>query len=78
MSDAETTLTVELDDGRKFKVDATPRSDLETQARALLAGVTVTETRKDQSFTVYPTHRVKAIHVGDVPRARVSRSTYRM
>ena len=80
MSDNETsTLTVELVDGRKFKVDPTTGSDLGTQARALLDGVSVTEMRKDQSFSVHPIRMVKAIHVGDVPRTRVSSPTaYRM
>ena len=79
MSDDETTtITVELVDGRKFNVDPTTGSDLGTQARALLDGVSVTEKRKDQSFSVHPIQMVRAIHVGDVPRTRASPSAYRM
>ena len=78
MSESDKTITVELEDGRMFEVDPSA-ADLGAEARTLLSGGSVTENRGGESFTVHPVHKVKAIHVGEVPRAGFGqRAKYRM
>ena len=67
MSENET-ITVELEDGRMFEVEATAGTDLGRQARHLLDAEAVTEKREGGSFTIHPRRVVKAVHVGEVPK----------
>ena len=67
---SERKITVELEDGYKFEVDPSVTVDAGTEARGLLADMSVSETREGGGFTLYPIHRVKAIHVGGAPDGR--------
>ena len=70
-------ITVELQDGRMFELESGP--DPLDRAKRFAEGESVLEARDDGSCTVHPIHSVKAIHVGDVPRAGFGqRAKYRM
>ena len=46
-----------------FEVEPSSGDDLGTQARAILRNGAV-HRREDGSFTIYPPHRIEAVHVG--------------
>ncbi len=70
-------ITVELLDGRMFELGSEPGSL--DRAKGFAEGGSVLEARDDGTFTVYPIHSVKAIHVGDIPRGGFGqRAKYRM
>ena len=61
MSEKDTTLTVELHDGRTFEVPS--GSDAIDQAQGLVKTGSVVEMRDDGNITIHPIHCVKALYV---------------